>query len=133
MNNGSLELSMFKYLDSIIDEFPKLITGKAATPAEYHLFRVRDAEEAKCLPEEKAIAFHHNTAQLLFLSSRARRDIHKAVSSLTTRVKKTDEDDRGKIKRALKYLNGTRRLKLTLTIESMGVIKWFVDGSHNTH
>ena len=26
-----------------------------------------------------------------------------------------------------------RRLKLTLTIESMGVIKWFVDGSHNTH
>ena len=33
----------------------------------------------------------------------------------------------------MKYLNGTRRLKLTLTIESMGVIKWFIDGSHNTH
>ena len=33
----------------------------------------------------------------------------------------------------MKYLNGTRRLKLTLTIESMGLIKWFVDGSHNTH
>ena len=39
----------------------------------------------------------------------------------------------GKLKRALKYLNGMRRLKLTLTIESTGVIKWFVDGSHNTH
>ena len=26
MNNGSLEVSMFKYLDSIIDEFPELIT-----------------------------------------------------------------------------------------------------------
>ena len=26
-----------------------------------------------------------------------------------------------------------RRLKLTLTLESMGVIKWFIDGSHNTH
>ena len=49
------------------------------------------------------------------------------------RVKKPDEDYRGKLKRALKHLNGTRRLKLTLTIESMGVIKWFIDGSHNTH
>ena len=37
MNNGSLEVSMFKYLDRIIDEFPELITGKAATPAADHL------------------------------------------------------------------------------------------------
>ena len=75
MDNGSLEVSMFKYLDSIIDEFPELIMGKAATSAADHLFSVRDADEAKYLPEEKAIAFHHTTAQLLFLISRARRDI----------------------------------------------------------
>ena len=47
MNNVSLEVSMFKYLDSIIDELPELITGKAATPAADHLFSVRDADEAK--------------------------------------------------------------------------------------
>ena len=127
MNNRSLEVSMFKYLDSIIDEFPELITGKAATPAADHQFSVRDTGEAKKQPEEKAIEFHHNTAQLMFLSSRERRDIHTSVSFLTTRVKKPDEDNWGKLKRALKYLNGTRRLKLTLTIELMGVIKWFVD------
>ena len=69
MENGSLEVSMFRYLDSIIDEFPELITGKAATPAADHLFSVRYADKAKYLPEEKAIAFHHTTAQLLFLSS----------------------------------------------------------------
>ena len=51
MNNGSLEVSMLKYLDSIIDEFPELITGKAATPAADHLFSVRDADEAKYLLE----------------------------------------------------------------------------------
>ena len=105
---------MSKYLDSIIDEFPELITGKSATPAEDHLFSVRDADKAKYLPEEKAIAFHHTTDHFLFLSSRARRDIHTAVSFLTRSVKKPDEDDWGKLKRALKYLNGTRRLKLTL-------------------
>ena len=59
--------------------------------------------------------------------------INDAVSFLTKRVKKPDKDDCGKLKRALKYLNGTRRLKLTLTIESMGFIKWFIDGLHNTH
>ena len=70
---------------------------------------------------------------MLFLSSRARRDIQTGVYILTTRVKKPEEDDWGKLKRALKYLHGTSTLKLSLTIESMGVIKWFVDGSHNTH
>ena len=60
---------------------------------------------------------------MLFLSSLARREIQTAASFLTTRVKKPDEDDWGKLKIALKYLNGTRRLKLTLTIELMGVIK----------
>ena len=48
----------------------------------------------------------------MFLSSRARKDTQTAVSFVTTRVKKTDEDDWGKLKRALKYLNGTRRLEL---------------------
>ena len=86
MYNGSLEVSIIQYQDGIIDEFPELITGKAATPTTYHLFSVRDADEAKYLPEEKAIAFHHTNAQLLFLSSRARRDIQIAVSFLTTRV-----------------------------------------------
>ena len=70
---------------------------------------------------------------MLFLSSRARRYIQTAVSFLIKRVKKPDEYNWGKLKRVLKYLNGMRRLKLTLTIESMGVLKWFVDGSHNTH
>ena len=110
-----------------------MITRKSATPAADHLLSVRDADKAKYLPEEKAIAFHHTTAQLMFLSSRARRDIQTAVSFLTTRVKKPEEYDWGKLKIALKYLNDMRRLKLTLTIESMGVIKWFIDGSHNTH
>ena len=98
MGNGSLEVSMFQYLDGMIDEFPELITGKSAIPAADHLVSVRDADEAKYLPKEKFIVFYHTTAQLLFLSSRARRDIQTAVSFLTTRVKKPDEDDWGNLK-----------------------------------
>ena len=55
MDNGSLELSMFQYLDDIIDKFPEFITGKAATPAADHMFSVRGADEAKYLPEERLL------------------------------------------------------------------------------
>ena len=56
-----------------------------------------------------------------------------AVAFLTTRVKSPDEDDWGKLKRVLKYLNGTKYLKLKLSVENLGVLKWYVDGSHNVH
>jgi hypothetical protein len=55
------------------------------------------------------------------------------VAFLTTRVKEPDEDDWGKLRRGLKYLNRTKYLKLKLSVESLGVLKWYVDGSHNLH
>ena len=33
----------------------------------------------------------------------------------------------------MKYLYGTRHLKLILEIASLGTTKWFVDASHNAH
>ena len=63
-----------------------------------YLFNIRDETEARALEEERALAFHHTVAQLLFMSSRARRDIQTAVAFLTTRVKRPDKDDWGKLK-----------------------------------
>ncbi len=56
-----------------------------------------------------------------------------AVAFLTTRVKSPDKDDWGKLKRALKYLNGTKYLKLKLCVDNLGLLKWYVDGFHNAH
>ena len=131
--DGSLEVSMFKYLKDVIESFPETITGRAATPAHDKLFEVRDEKEARKLSVEQSAGFHHTVAQLLFMATRSRRDIQMAVAFLTTRVRSPDEDDWGKLKRILKYLNGTRYLKLKLTVESLGVVKWYVDGSHNVH
>ena len=72
MDDGTLEVSMFKYLQHVIEEFPEKITGRAATPAVGHLFDVRDKKEARALEEEQALAFHHTVAQLLFMATRAR-------------------------------------------------------------
>ena len=130
---GTATVSMIKYLRKIKEEFPEEITGTASTPAADHLFKVRAEEDAKQLPEEQAQQFHRTTAQLLFLSARARPDIKTAVAFLTTRVQKPDEDDWGKLKRVLKYLNGTRHMKLRLTVDDMRFLHWWVDASYGVH
>ena len=112
---------MIKYLKNVIDEFPELIKGRAVTPAHDKLFVIRDDKEARKLSEEQALAFHHTVAQLLFMATRGRRDIQMAVAFLTTRVKSLDEDDWGQLKRMLNYLNGTKYLKLKLTVDNLTV------------
>jgi hypothetical protein len=132
-DDGTLEASMIAYLKNVISEFPEMITGKSATPAAEHLFTIREDKDARPLNEEQALAFHHMVAQLLFMATRVRRDIQTAVAFLTTRVKNPDEDDWRKLKHVLKYLNGTKYLKLRLSVDDLGLLKWFVDTLHNTH
>ncbi len=92
------EVSMFAYLNKTIAEFPDEISGWAPSQAADHLFQIRDETEVKYWLEEQAIRFHHTTAQLLFMSTRAWRDIQMAVSFCTSRVKKPDKDNWGKLK-----------------------------------
>jgi hypothetical protein len=48
-----------------------------------YLFTVRDESEAKKLPEEQAVYFYHAVAQLNYLATGGRRDIHPCVAFLT--------------------------------------------------
>jgi hypothetical protein len=103
-----LEVLIITYLKNVIEQLPEEISGRALSPAAEHLFAVRDKSKARVLEEERASAFHHTVAQLLFMCTRARRDIQTAVAYLTTRVKSPNKDDWGKLKRVLKYPNGTK-------------------------
>ncbi len=96
------------------------------TPAADHLFQVRDADEARPLPEEQATAFHHAVAQLLFLSARARRDIQLVTAF-------PDKDDWGKLKRLLQYSKGTLHMPLILSADSMTMPRWWVDAAYAVH
>ena len=60
-------------------------------------------------------------------------DLQTFVSFLIKRVKSPDEDDCGKLKRGLKYLKGTQHMKLVLTLDSLNIIRWWVDVSHNVY
>jgi hypothetical protein len=120
-------------LKNVIEQFPEEISGRASSPAAEHLFAVRDESKARVLEEERALAFHHMVTQLLFMCTRARQDIQMVVKFLATRVKSPNKDDWGKLKRVLKYLNGTKYLKLRLSMENKGMLKWYVNGLHNVH
>ena len=56
-----------------------------------------------------------------------------AVAILTTRVKSPDKDGWGKLKRVLEYLNSTKYLQLSISVENLGILKWYVDRLHNVH
>ncbi len=131
--DGMLEASMITYLKNVIEQFPEETSGRVLSPAAEHFFVVRDKIEERVLEEERALAFHRMVAQLLFMCTRAQQDIQMAVAFLTTKVKSPDKDNWGKLKRVLKYLNGTKYLKLRLSMENMGMLKWYVDGLHNVH
>ena len=115
---------MIKYAGQLIDDFPEMITSTHSSPAAEHLFKVRKDSERKLLPEEQARHFHNLVDQLLFLSMRAQPDLQKLVSFLTKQVKNPDDDEWGKLKGGLKYLRGTRHMKLVLTVDSLGTIRW---------
>jgi hypothetical protein len=71
---------------------PEPLVGKAVTPVGDRLFDILDEKDARPLEQERAITFHHTTAQLLFMAMRACWDTQATVAFLTTRVKAPDED-----------------------------------------
>ena len=66
-NPGTMPMSMIKYLQKVIDEFPEVLRGAKACPVGENLFKVRDDEDRELPNEEMAKKFHCTVAQLLFL------------------------------------------------------------------
>jgi hypothetical protein len=132
-NKGEVKVTMIDYLKGVINDFPEVITGTAMPPATANLFDVIPEDERKVLGEEQARAFHHPVAQLLFATTRARKDTQHTVAFLTTRVKSPDEDDWMKLKRLLKYIRGTIYMPLILKADCLNIVKWWVDASYATH
>jgi hypothetical protein len=72
-------------------------------------------------------------AKALFLCKHARPDIQPIIAVLYTRVKGPNEANWAKLVRLMKYLKGTRELKLTLSADNLHCIKWYVDAGFAVH
>ena len=95
------------------------------SPASENLFCID--ESSKRLDPDHAQLFHTTVAKGLFLCKRARPDIMTAIAFLCTRVCEPTEEDWLKLLRMMRYLNGTKRLFLTLSADSSNVVKWYGD------
>ena len=82
-----VKVSMDDYIYKVLIGFPKETFKTAPSPAGDHLFKVRDGDERKVLPEDQGSVYHHVVAQLLFAVFRVRRDIQTAVACITIHVK----------------------------------------------
>ena len=130
---GEVKISMVLYVQSIIKVFPKQIMSTANAPAAEYLFDVREDTKSIKLSGTQAIDFHHNVTKLLFICNRTRHEIQTPIMFLTTREQEPEEDDWGKLKRVVKYLNVTQKLGLILKADEIGIIKWYLDVSNAIH
>mmetsp|Transcript_13232 Transcript_13232/g.19019 ORF Transcript_13232/g.19019 Transcript_13232/m.19019 type:complete len:254 (+) Transcript_13232:881-1642(+) len=110
---------------------PAKMIDQATTPAPSYLFKVNNKCEK--ISEEMGMIFHRLTAQGLFLCACGRPHIETVIAFLTTRVRKPDKDDWGKLTRMMRYLQATKSFIRTLEADKMLVIKWYIDGAHAVH
>ena len=105
---------MTKYMDDIVESFEGEIkdNDSAPTPITSDGF---DNDESKPIGDKEKENFHTIVAKALYACKRGRPDIHTAVAHLTTRVQHPNEKDMKKLIRLLKYINGTKSLKLRMS------------------
>ncbi len=92
-----ITLNIRSYIKGCVEEFeqenPEQVVRVVTTPATENLFFIRADTDAVWISKHKYVQFHSTAAKLLFVVKRGRPDILLAVSFLTTRVKRPDDDD----------------------------------------
>ena len=125
-NQGMVKFSMIINLYSVLQDFPEHLGETAANPDDEHILKGSDKIKTQDLLGDQAQTFHHTLSQLIFMSARTQKWIQTPVALLTTPVKKQEDNNWGKLRSVLKYLKGTYKLKTTLSIGDMVVVKLVV-------
>jgi hypothetical protein len=100
---GIVRVTMFKYVDEIIETFLKFDSVKLKlTAAPEDLFKID--EDDTLLGKQQKEGFHTVVAKTLYATKRARPDTCTSVSFLTTRVDKGTDMDWKKLKHLIGYL-----------------------------
>ena len=107
---GEVHISMDGYVEDFLAEYS--ISDTAPTPAKTDLFEVD--KQTQPLDDVGRYNFHSRVAKILFVDKRTWPDLFTAVSFLSKRVQCPTTQDVDKLQKLLKYINGTRKLWLTL-------------------
>jgi hypothetical protein len=130
---GEVRITMYDYIQKMLNDLPEDMIGERRTAAPEHLFRTAgEDDKVAMLDDGKKDLFHTTTAQSLYLGKRARPDLQTSVSFLCTRVREPDEHDYKKLSHLMMYLQGTKHLPLILRYNG-GEISLYIDGAHAVH
>ena len=133
MKRREVKTSMEGYLREVLEDFPEEITGRAKTPAATHIFKVHIEEGQVFLDEPRARAFHHYISQLMFTSTRCRKDIQKEVAFEIIHLKSPDENDWKKLHQLLPFVKCIIWLPLIWSADNLNIIKWWVYAYYTEH
>ena len=125
---GEARVTMRRLVDDILEGCG--VERSYATPAIDQLFDVRDALK---LGVTEGDYFRTYVAKLLFVAKRVKPEMLAAVAFLTTRTVAPDEDDLGKLRRALGYLLGDRERGIVLRIGDQPCVRAYVDAAYGVH
>jgi hypothetical protein len=127
--SNAVSIGMIDQIEEIIVD--NGVDGVKLTPGSLSLMELdsHSQELAQCERQ----SFHSCVAKLLYIAIRCRPDILVAVAWLTSRVTHPTQQDQKKLLRVLKYLNGTKDLKLKLSINNGLKIYGFIDASFAVH
>jgi hypothetical protein len=126
---GEVSVTMDKMVHDILNDCG--VDSTRATPATEDLFETR--ESVKKLTPEESQYFHHFVARLMYLGKRVKPECLPAVSFLSTRISKCDEDDMKKLVRLLGYVRGTRDMGITLRVGDHMEVKAYIDAAYGVH
>ena len=129
---GKVIVDMCDYMKKICTDFKEkyVIEGTAPTPATNDLFKKGDGPK---LDAEMKEDFHTFVARGLFACNRGRPDTNPTIAVLATRVRDPNTDDWKKLVRYIKFVDRTKNDVLTLSAESLHILKWHIDVSFGVH
>lgn len=112
---GNFLISQEKYIDKIIEE-ANLESGKESKfPLDTGYFRNYDEELLDTNDQYRKLI-----GMLLYLSTNSRPDVAASVSILSQKIASPSKTDLNEVKRVIRYLKGTKTMKLALSDKERG-------------
>ena len=130
-DDGKVHIGTVGHLKEAIAQFGEDVSEPVKNMATKKLFVVD--ENSKPLSTDKADVFHSVTAKLLWVEKRSRPDIELVISFLCTQISCCTEEDWGKLKRLLRFLNQTIDDERIMGADDLLSLLTWIDASYGVH
>ncbi|GBP07332.1 Retrovirus-related Pol polyprotein from transposon TNT 1-94 [Eumeta japonica] len=122
VKNDLFYLSQERYINKILDDFNLQQAKTSSIPMDPGYLRMNSEN---CLEDNNL--YRKAIGSMLYVSNNTRPDIAVAISILSRKVSNPNENDWNELKRVMKYLKGTKGLKLCVGSKSSLQLKGFAD------